>query len=308
MTKKRRHHYIPKFYLEGFVDPTNEPYIWIYEKGNPAIRKATSENIAVQKDYYSFIGFNGKKDSETFENALAEVESKIALAYRKIIKREKLSDEDKGAFATFLALNLTRVPNFRENIQKATGEILKALSAISASNPASFESFIKNFEKDTGEKIYMPIDNLRRFLLNGKYNVIVDPQHSLEMIPVAGDIALIFLDMKWAFLEATEGHRFLTSDNPVFRVVPTYRPGLFSRMGLLNKDIEVTFPISKDLGFLGTWDKCEGYQKVDNNYLKEINRRTIISALRFVFSSEKSDKTNELVQQYKDSAPQIKVE
>ncbi|GAI69470.1 unnamed protein product, partial [marine sediment metagenome] len=32
---------------------------------------------------------------------------------------------------------------------------------ISASNPASFESFIKNFEKDTGEKIYMPIDDLR---------------------------------------------------------------------------------------------------------------------------------------------------
>jgi hypothetical protein len=61
--KKKRHHYIPRFYLEGFVDPLNKPYIWVYEKGNPNIIKATAENVAVRKHYYSFVTAGGNEDS-----------------------------------------------------------------------------------------------------------------------------------------------------------------------------------------------------------------------------------------------------
>lgn len=308
MTKKRRHHYIPRFYLEGFIDPVNEPYIWIYEKGNPTVRRATIDDIAVQKDYYSFIDIHGKKDTETYEDALAEVESKLAPAIKKIKDHENLTNEDKGAFAVFLGLTLTRVPNFRENIQKTTGELLKAISMILALNSNNFKSYVEKVENDTGEKIGMPLDDLRKFILEGKYNVHVDPQHSLPLLILAGNLAPIFCDMKWAFFKATDNDKFVTSDNPLFRVDPTYQEGLLSGMGLLNKNIEVTLPISKDLTFLGTWGKSEGYYQADNDFIKEVNRRTIISALRFVFASQNSNELNKLVQKYKNNAPKMKVE
>jgi hypothetical protein len=272
MTKKRRHHYIPRFYLEGFIDSVNQPYIWIYEKGDPIVRKATIDDIAVQKDYYSFIDIYGKKDTETYENALAEVESKLAPAFKKIKNHGSLTNEDKGAFAVFLGLILTRVPNFRENIQKTAGELLKAMSKILASNSANFRSYVKKIENDIGEKIGMPLDDLRKFVLEGKYSIHVDPQHSLPMLTLAGNLAPIFCDMKWAFFKTTDSDKFVTSDNPLFRVDPTYQPGLLSGMGLLNKNIEVTLPMSKDLAFLGTWGKSEGYYQADNDFIKEINR------------------------------------
>lgn len=61
---KKRHHYLPKFYLEEFVDPRNSPYIWIYEKGQSQIRKANATNIAVKKDFYTYTTIYGKRDPE----------------------------------------------------------------------------------------------------------------------------------------------------------------------------------------------------------------------------------------------------
>jgi hypothetical protein len=61
-TKKRRHHYLPEFYLKGFVDSNREPYLWIYEKGNMEIRNASPKDAAVLSDYYSFTNPKGEKD------------------------------------------------------------------------------------------------------------------------------------------------------------------------------------------------------------------------------------------------------
>ncbi|GFP43024.1 hypothetical protein HKBW3C_02156, partial [Candidatus Hakubella thermalkaliphila] len=136
MTKKKRHHYIPRFYLDGFVDPHNEPYIWVYQKGNPNIIKSTAENIAVEKHYYSFTTPEGSKDSATFENVLAEIEGQAAPIFQKIKNHESLDEQERSLFAIFLAFIMTRVPNYRENVERATAELIKKLSMRWASHSA----------------------------------------------------------------------------------------------------------------------------------------------------------------------------
>lgn len=308
MVKKKRHHYIPRFYLDGFVDPHNEPYIWIYEKGNSDVRKASAENVAVEKHYYSFITPSGDRDSETFENALAKVEEKVAPILEKIKNREHLDDEERGGFASFLALTMTRVPNYRTDIEKSTGELIKKISMKMASNAAGFESMMGKMEKETGNKIEMPVEELRKFMLNGEYDVKVDSQFSLFMIGLAEELAPVFFEMSWAFLEATNDYKFVTCDNPLFYYDPTHDPKSLFGVGLLNKNIEVTFPISRDLIFLGTWGKLQGYKKLNNNIVKKFTHRTIISALRFVFASQNSEQLNKIVQKYKGSSPRMIIE
>lgn len=305
----KRHHYIPRFYLNGFVDPNNMPYIWAYEKGNPNIIKAPSENIAVQKHYYSFTTQEGNRDSETLENALAKMEGQVAPIFRKIKNHESLDEQERGLFATFLALIMIRVPNFRENSwERPFAELTKEMHMMSATDIERLKSMVESLERDTGNKIDTPIEEFQKFILNGRYGIKVNPQFGLGALALIKDIAPIFYRMKWTFLTATDDYKFVTSDNPVSWDVPIHDPTSFYGISLLDKNLELTFPISKDLAFFGTRLHIkEGYFRANNKLIKETNRRTVISALRFVYSSQKSEGLNRLVQKYKDSAPKMKV-
>ena len=308
MTKKRRHHYLPVFYLKGFVDPHNEPYIWLYEKGNPDVKKATARHIAVKKDYYSFATPEGNKDSETFENVLARIEGGVAPVFGKIRNHKKLDGQEKRLFSLFLAFIMVRVPNFRENIEKMLGEMAKKMNMILANNSRNFRAMIEKFERDTGKKIGMPVEEFRKFVAEGQYDIRATPQFGLGMAAeMAISLAPIFFEMNWTFLETTGDHKFVTSDNPVSYIDPAHDPKSFYGVGLLNKDIEVTFPISRDLMLLGMRKNFKGDKIVTNEIVRDRNRRTVVSALRFIFASQYSNGLSRLVQKHKDSAPRMKV-
>lgn len=301
-----KHHYIPQFYLEGFTDRNNN--IWVYEKGNPSIRKSRPENEAYQKHYYSFTTPDGKKDSETFEDALSEIEGQAAPIFQKLKEFkpfDEFDEKERGIFAGFLALTLVRVPNFRQKLERPRVETVKIIMDLLASDTALLKSAIKRLERDRGNKIDVPVEELQEFARAGKYDIKVNPEFILERIgKYTIKFAPIFYEMKWKFFIATDDYKFVTSDNPLHYCDLTQD----RRVGLLNKNVEVTFPVSKDLAFFGSWQNIkEGYEKADNNLVKEVNLRTVISALRFVYSSKKSDKVNRFVQKYKDTAPRIKV-
>lgn len=312
MSKKKsvRHHFIPQFYLQGFVDPKNSPYVWVYRKDDGAIIKSSVKDTAVHRHYYSFTTKTGIRDSQTLEKWFSEIEASVAKIYRKILRKKPLNNEERSRFATFLALTLTRVPNYRENmIDKPTAQLMKRMQIIMASHKQHFETHIKKFEKDTGEKISVPIEQLREYILKGDYDVKVgNPDYSLSfMFSSAKEVAPIFHRMRWAFLETTDDEYFLTSDNPLYYLDPSYKPGSFYGVGLMNKNLEVTFPLSRNLALLATWEGLTGYHQANSSIRKTLNSRTIISAQNFVFAPDKSSKLSELVQKYKNSSPKIKV-
>lgn len=296
---KKRHHYLPQFYLKGFIDPNNKPFIWVYEKGNPdVIRNDTAKNIAFQNHYYSFVNLEGNKDSETIENFLSHIEGLAAPVFKKIKNQCRLNEEEKVVFAHFLALTMSRVPNYRENAERVMADLLKKNFMASALNTEQFKASVKRFERETGDKIDIPIEEFQKYALDGEYGIKVNPQMSLRVIPLAAQFAPIFYKMNWTFFIATDDYKFVTSDNPLFGYDPTYDPWSLDDGGLLNENIEVTFPVSPDLAFLGTWKNIEAYVKANNEQVKVITRRTVASASRFVFSSQKTDGLNRLVQKY----------
>jgi hypothetical protein len=308
MTEKKRHHYIPRFYLDGFIDPRNKPYIWVYEKGKNAIRKSKSDKIAFQKRYYSISTTEGKRDSETIENFLAEIEQSAALVFKKIEGRESLNEEEKGTFSYFLAFMITRVPAYRDNVERVTEKLLKKTNINLASDPRGFKAMIEAYERDTGEKIGMPVEELRQFTLDGRrYDISVDPQYSLQAMMIAKDIVPFLYNMSWAFFEASDDYKFVTSDNPLFYDDPNHDLESVYGVSLLNRNVEVSFPMSKELLFLGTWQDYKGFIRGNNAIVKDLNRRTVLSASRFVFASQKSDILNKFVQKYIDKGPRLEL-
>lgn len=84
-------------------------------------------------------------------------------------------------------------------------------------------------------------------------------------------------NMKWRFFVAEKGLSYLTCDNPVF---------FFPEIGMGNPGSEISFPVSSDVTLWLSWtvDRKEGYYPVPQSVLKEMNRRVVSNATRYVFS------------------------
>ena len=305
---KKRHHYIPQFYLERFMDPAKKPYIWVYEKGKDTVLAVTAKNLAVEKHGYSIPRGEEGRDSETYENFLADVELRAAPVFNKIEARQLLTDEERGWFSLFVAFMITRVPHFRRNVEQVASEIIKEASMIWASHEDAFTATVQSFEQNTRRKLGVPTDELRKFVQNGRYQVKVLPHFSLGTALVALNLGLLLYRMKWLFLTGTEDYKFVTCDNPVYRLTPETRSAPFNGVGLLDPDIQLSFPLSREMALLGGWKGRERYVRSDNKHVKSITRRTVISASRYVFASIKSDTLSRLVQKYRNSAPRIVID
>ena len=115
--------------------------------------------------------------------------------------------------------------------------------------------------------------------------------------------------MNWLFVVASGRYRFVTSDNPLVYVDPTLDPRSPHGVGLLAKSIEVTCPVSRDLALVAGWKPFPTlYQKVAEPWVKGVNLRTITGATRVVYTSQRSDGLNSLVQKHRGSGPQVEVE
>jgi hypothetical protein len=293
---RKRHHYLPVFYLKGFIDPDQSPFLWIYGKDKEEIIKTNVANIAVRGDYYTFRTSEGTKDSDKIESFLSAIEGYCAPVIQKIRRRELLNDEDRIHFAVFLAFMYVRVPSFRENIEEAMKGFIKSFSKFMASHKEGFEATVKSMERDTGKEIGMPTEELRKFMLEGEYDVKVVPEVSLMGIAMAQDFAKIFLHMQWFFFGATRDYKFVTSDNPLSIYDPTYVPSSFYGIGLLNKKIEIVFPVSSNIACLGIWKENPSYPDLrgglfhvgNNKIVKALVKRTVHSAYQYVFASQRS--------------------
>jgi hypothetical protein len=307
MGKKKRHHYIPQFYLRGFIDPANEPYLWVYEKRSPAIKSVSARDAGLEKGYHSFTNSKGQRDTESIENIFQRIEDSTARVFEGIKNREPLSEEERHTLATFLSLMLTRVPNYRRNVENTMGDLLKQIAMMDASNIDWLRENMKTYEQVTGESLGMSPEEFQKTILEGDYELSTSPTFSLQMMSI--DLSEAFLDKTWFYLKATDRVKFLTSDNPLSYHDPTRKRGSYWPEGLADENTEVTFPISKELALVATRRKGvgPGYVPVSHQVVKDINRRTVMSALRFVYSSQKSGALNRLVQRYVNSASKMGV-
>ena len=289
---KTRHHYIPQFYLKGFSDPNQQNHIWRYSKDNSEQISISIKDACVQSHYYSFTMTDGERNSEMAENFFQSIEDDAANILRKIKSRSDLSTDERAYFSNFIAFQLTRVPAFRNWILESKAYLMKRVMQFSAAYKESFEIMVKNVCEKEGIEI-IP-DKVREFCLGGNYDIEYPEESSLQFVlKLALDVAKIIYNMNWGFIHSPAGAYFITSDNPVFLADLLQNPDSPFGVGLLDRDIELTLPLTKEICFLGSWqNSIIGHFNFPHaGYIWEINRRTIISASKYIFSPYKNDLT-----------------
>lgn len=99
-------HYVPQFYLKNFGS------IYQYDKYKHHVSKVTPRRIAAKRNYYVNLEY-----SEMIEKLFGSIESSASKAIQKIVQSESLSillDSDMVSIHSFIALQFTRTPEFRE--------------------------------------------------------------------------------------------------------------------------------------------------------------------------------------------------
>ena len=95
----------------------------------------------------------------------------------------------------------------------------------------------------------------KRLLDPSGFELMVPKELTLSALAVSDRLVPLFYKMKWSLLTAGHGF-FITSDNPVVREVdPQSRHPIYGDHGFLNRSAEVTFPLSRKLLLLLSWDQ-----------------------------------------------------
>ena len=71
MTIPKRHHYLPRFYLERFA--SRDGHFWLYDRSLGSYRRVSSRNAAVRRYYYSTEDEEGQRFHD-FEDFLSRIE------------------------------------------------------------------------------------------------------------------------------------------------------------------------------------------------------------------------------------------
>ncbi|MDA7948635.1 MAG: DUF4238 domain-containing protein [Hyphomicrobiaceae bacterium] len=152
MGTKKKHHRISEFYLRHFatIDPKEE--IWTYDLEADTVRPSTANATGYEKHLYSVALPDGTRCTD-IEDQIGNVESAAAPVHLKLISGEKITEQERADYASFIALMLVRTDAFRQQYAEGMVGGLQMQNFIAASNDDAFNSLVEKYERDTGKKL-----------------------------------------------------------------------------------------------------------------------------------------------------------
>lgn len=308
---KDNHHYVPQGYLRGFAIEGEKSLIWEYDKetGDISHQPRSVREICSDYHYYAQKREDGSVDNESMENAFHEIEDKVPRIIRNIKfpgtgKKVPLSDEERVILCFFTVLQLVRVPNFRNGIE----ELHRKLAQI------TLDQIVTNDKKNG----VLPAE-VEEIYSRGGIKIDVERFVSLKpMVKLAGQGCMKLFEKVCHFAAPVEGMTFITSDNPVhFQVPEEYQEQFGSSLGPLHPLSELTLPLRKDLLLILSpaikytvkqYDllNCTAVQ-LDKPDTKNINKRTALAAVRYVYTSEHSKALARMVSKFKGISQRVVV-
>lgn len=258
-----KQHYVPRSYLGGWVDPNTpanqEPYVWVFERGQKKGRKKAPSNLFTETDLYTIKLESGEK-VYAIEETLANLEGKYAAIFQgKIRKHLPLSDEEHIYLCAFVSVMLQRTLRHRDNLEQFIDQLIEHTSDLEQAHDIP--------PKES--------DGLRRFKQDF---------HKLGMVKSLPDTTRMLARMSVAFLCAV-GSKFITSDDPCALFNPKLQWQRIYGPGLAQKDVELTLPLSPEIMLCMSWmPGMRGYMWWSPTQVEEANRMIVGRSYQYFVS------------------------
>jgi hypothetical protein len=244
----RRHHYVTKAYLDGFLEP-GANHLFCYGRKRAEPFPNTPVNLANIRDFHSFKRPDGSIDCNLETQIEREIESPgIPLIRRLASGKVNLDHTQRFAVATLIALQSVRVPfernfmdannvenlrSYIEEMDESSRRLGAPVNAIDiAITPRDDPRLIRKWTRITRKQILAELKEAEE-----------DPNKSSRdtFLLLAGDLATVFVQMEWTIRYVSGAGRLITSDRPVIRRSTDGR-GL--GRGMKDLRSEISFPLS----------------------------------------------------------------
>ncbi len=306
-SQPRQHHYLPRFYLDGFCDPLvldreRKRVIWVYEKGKSA-RCSTAHSEAREHDYYAFQE-NGVKNLQA-EQWLATVERNVA----PIVKRLRdvgyvLTPPEKEWVAIFVGTMHTRTPAGRTLLDTRVGPAASRAIKEAAKDLDEFRSLCESINMPVPPEI--DLEEVRNEILEGRGDIISErPDFKLaSLIHVGRMEAEVLLGLDWQIVYADGSEFFLTSDNPVVSALWGQEGGIARfHMGFDVSGVDIYFPLDRTMCLRMKRGIEPGPCWVPERGVRYFNKATMICARRRAYAAKRSVKLEKLFNKRGCSVP-----
>ena len=212
------------------------------------------ENVSIENNFYSFERRDGTWDN-ILDDWITKVEGKATPVYMKLLDSKiPPYSQDKYDFAQYLALAYVRTRTMRRMSAETIGQMMQVQHYAHAENPKAFEAGVARYEKDMGKLLTSEAkESLRNTLLDpSRFTLILPKELGFGSFRVLDDLTDIFVRTHWSLVDTGSGF-YITSDNPVLRMIPGPLPR--RDWGFRHKTMEVTFPLSPRRMLLLTHEK-----------------------------------------------------
>jgi hypothetical protein len=110
----RRHHFLPKSYLEGF---TKDEKVWVYDRTRNEFRQQSPRDTAVIRDFYVFENAKGE-DDYGLEVYFSRIEGKAKATIRDLEKQAQISPDARLNLALYISFLMVRSPKFDREVNE----------------------------------------------------------------------------------------------------------------------------------------------------------------------------------------------
>ncbi|HZX51097.1 MAG TPA: DUF4238 domain-containing protein [Pseudomonas sp.] len=242
MLQKKRHHFVPKTYLNSFCDPKGR--LFVYRKDSP------QKPLYVKPDATQFRGYyysqpipEGGQDNNTLEDLFSTIESKWPDTIARLHRRESINDALENLFE-FMTLQRVRVPAARDAVESILAQTVKdTLNLLHAKS----------------ELPPLPLGS--EDLLN-QIQVSIDPHMSIHaMADISRGMGELYSVLGFAAVHNSTQRPFLSSDNPVLWFDPSipFDKQQPYRVNLNEGLVHLIFPVSPILVLIGATEYADTY-------------------------------------------------
>jgi Protein of unknown function (DUF4238) len=288
-----QHHYVPQCYLSAFaVQRRKARQVQVFDRTDSVSFQSSIRNVGGERNF-NRIEVEGRHP-EDFERGMAQFESELAPALRRVTQKQSLSDpDDKNYVLNLIALMAARNPSGREVMRDFHERTTKAILSVATSSREVWESQVRQMKASgyLGADQSADYEDARKAVENWHHYRVEVPTERHLIYEVEGmDAILPYLGRRgWMLVKApANSGGFVTCDEPVALVwsdPPSGRPRRPPGFGLLNT--EVFFPVSPRLAMMGSFNFEEDREHTASDRLvAEMNGATIDFARRQVYARD----------------------